>query len=174
MSEWGDFGQIGSRSITRHEANKSNRQGNHQLNGEHSRGGRLHSIWESAPSKLGRLLLTTRNEQERTARLLTTGRRLRAAGARCSLRPDAGRRRRRGRRRRKGERGRVGPWERGELRLLLLAAAADSISETFGRRSQDFGGSVNDENVFPARCADKRKEVGPGPNISFSCLGPNG
>jgi hypothetical protein len=42
MSEWGDFGQIGSRSITRHEANKSNRQGNHQLNGEHSRGVAFH------------------------------------------------------------------------------------------------------------------------------------
>lgn len=152
---------------------QTNQIGKETTNSTGSTAGGLHSIWESAPSKLGRLLLTTRNEQERTARLLTTGRRLRAAGARCSLRPGAGA----GEVDDDGRGSGVGwarGWERGELRLLLLAAAADSISETFGRRSQDFGGSVNDENVFPARCADKRKEVGPGPNISFSCLGPNG
>ena len=125
--------------------------------------------------KLERLRVTTKDEQERTAPL-DAGEKAAAGGALV-----AASRRRRGHRRWKRERGWVGPGG-GVVEHLSSAAPArrrcDFDFEISGRRSRGFGGAFRKcrKMLFAARGAGKRKKrvVGPGSNVSFGWLGPNG
>jgi len=123
--------------------------------------------------KLERLRVTTKDEQERTAPL-DAGEKAAAGGASV-----AASRRRRGRRRWKRERGWV--WGLGAAWLSSAAPArrrCDFDFEISGRRSRGFGGAFRKcrKMLFAARGAGKRKKrvVGPGSNVSFGWLGPNG